>query len=217
VSAVGRAAAGDTVFVRGRRWLVPDLALVAASVTLFYCLFLFNGYQKLFRDSDAGWHIRTGEAILSTGALPRTDPYSFTRGGRPWFAWEWGADAMMGAVHHAAGLSGVAILTAGEFVTRSSRTVGVIAVLLGVAAWAIGVCVSPRLELPRDAMGRAAIPSICGAGLLWVAAGVYMADSRGMSTSSDLPSGVANRTFASASMTTMASGCWCIVLFEPAG
>ena len=93
-------------------WLVPDLALVAACVTLFYCLFLFQGYRKLFRDSDAGWHIRAGEAILSTGDLPRTDPYSFTRAGQPWFAWEWMADIAAGAIDRAAGLSGVALFYA---------------------------------------------------------------------------------------------------------
>ena len=43
------------------RWWVPDVAFAAACVTLFYCLFLFQGYQQLFRDSDAGWHIRSGE------------------------------------------------------------------------------------------------------------------------------------------------------------
>lgn len=89
-------------------WFVPDVALVAATVTLFYCLFLIQGYQALFRDSDAGWHIRTGEKILATGTLPRTDPYSFTRAGQPWFAWEWGADVLAGAAHRAAGLRGVA-------------------------------------------------------------------------------------------------------------
>jgi hypothetical protein len=92
---------------------VPDLALVTATVTLFCCLFLFQGYQKLFRDSDAGWHIRTGEAILATGRLPRTDPYSFTRAGEPWFAWEWGADVVVGAIHRGAGLSGVALFYGG--------------------------------------------------------------------------------------------------------
>ncbi len=93
-------------------WLVPDIAQVAAAVTLFYCLFLFQGYQTLFRDSDAGWHIRTGEAILATGRLPRTDPYSFTKAGQPWFAWEWAADVAAGAVHRAAGLRGVAFFYA---------------------------------------------------------------------------------------------------------
>lgn len=97
---------------RRRRWFRPDLALVASCVSLFYCLFLFHGYQQLFRDSDSGWHIRTGETILSTGTLPRTDPYSYTRGGQPWFAWEWGADVLMGAAHRAAGLPGVAMLYA---------------------------------------------------------------------------------------------------------
>lgn len=81
-------------------------------MTVFYCLFLFQGYRELFRDSDAGWHIRTGEAILQTGALPHTDPYSFTRGGQPWFAWEWGADVAVGAIHRAAALTGVALFYA---------------------------------------------------------------------------------------------------------
>jgi hypothetical protein len=93
-------------------WLAPDLAFVAAAVTLFYCLFLFQGYQKLFRDSDAGWHIRNGETILATHQLPHTDPYSFTCAGQPWLAWEWGSDVLVGAVHRAAGLSGVALFYA---------------------------------------------------------------------------------------------------------
>jgi hypothetical protein len=91
------------------RWLLPDLAMVAAAVALFYCLFLFQGYQKLFRDSDAGWHIRNGELILQTGQLPRADPFSFTKAGQPWFAWEWAADVAMGAIHRSAGLRGVAL------------------------------------------------------------------------------------------------------------
>jgi len=94
-------------------WFVPDLALATATITLFYCLFFFQGYQKLFRDSDAGWHIRTGEAILASGHLPRTDPYSFSREGEPWFAWEWGSDVLVGAIDRAAGLRGVALFYGG--------------------------------------------------------------------------------------------------------
>jgi hypothetical protein len=93
-------------------WFAPGVAMVAAWVTLFYCLFLFQGYQKLFRDSDAGWHIRNGEEILITGNLPHTDRYSFTRAGQPWFAWEWGLDVVVGAVHRMGGLSGVALFYA---------------------------------------------------------------------------------------------------------
>jgi hypothetical protein len=105
-----QAAAGGERSVRA--WFLPDLAMVAACVTLFYCLFLFQGYQKLFRDSDAGWHIRNGEEILRTGSLPRADPYSFTRAGQPWFAWEWAADVATGLVHRSWGLGGVALFYA---------------------------------------------------------------------------------------------------------
>ena len=77
-----------------RKLLLPDAAFVCAALTLVYCLFLADGWQQLFRDSDTGWHIRTGEHILNTRSLPFADPYSFTRPGEPWFAWEWGADVL---------------------------------------------------------------------------------------------------------------------------
>jgi hypothetical protein len=85
------------------------MAAIGAVVTLFYAIFLFQGYTAFFRDSDAGWHIRTGELILKTGALPHTDPFSFSRAGQPWFAWEWLADVAVGAIHLTSGLTGVAM------------------------------------------------------------------------------------------------------------
>ena len=94
------------------RWCVPDLAFATACITLFYCLFLFQGYRQLLRDSDAGWHIRNGESILATATLPRTDPYSFTRAGQPWFAWEWLSDVAVGELHNKLGLKGVAVFYA---------------------------------------------------------------------------------------------------------
>jgi len=94
-----------------RRWLrrlVPELALLAALFTLFYCLIPFHAPRALFRNPDTGWHIITGQRILDEGRLPATDPYSFARAGRPWFAWDWGADCLMGEVERQAGLTGVA-------------------------------------------------------------------------------------------------------------
>jgi len=67
--------------------LVPNLAAVLAVATLFYCLFVFGAGSQLFRDSDAGWHIRNGEWILTHQALPPADIYSFSKAGEPWFAW----------------------------------------------------------------------------------------------------------------------------------
>jgi hypothetical protein len=88
------------------------MATLMAVLTLVFCLFVFKGGTRLFRDSDTGWHIRTGERILTMHALQRSDPYSFSRLGAPWFAWEWGSDALTGLAHRADGLRGVAALFA---------------------------------------------------------------------------------------------------------
>ena len=96
---------------RQRLW-IPDIALVFSLLTLFYCLFLFDGWRQLFRDSDTGWHIRTGELILDTQRLPVADPYSFSLAGQRWYAWEWASDVAMALAHRAAGMAGVALLFA---------------------------------------------------------------------------------------------------------
>ncbi len=81
-----------------------------AAATLIYCLFLYGAGEKLFRDSDSGWHIRNGERILTSRALPHTDPYSFSKSGQPWVAWEWGSDVLVGLAHRAGGLRAVTAL-----------------------------------------------------------------------------------------------------------
>lgn len=91
-------------------WLTPDLALTFALTTLISLFFIFGAATALFSDSDTGWHIRNGERILSTRSLPHTDPFSFSKPGGPWVAWEWGADVLMGAVYRLSGLGGVALL-----------------------------------------------------------------------------------------------------------
>ena len=90
------------------RWFAPDLALVAAIAALIYLVASFGGATALFRDADAGWHIRAGERIVSSATLPHADPFSFSRPAAVWFAWEWAADALTGALHSAMGLAGVA-------------------------------------------------------------------------------------------------------------
>lgn len=93
-----------------RRWLVPDIAFLLSVITMGYCLFSFNGMQLLFRDSDCGWHIRNGEQVLATGTVPRVEPYSWSKPGEAWFAWEWLADCIMAQAHLWDGLRGVFFL-----------------------------------------------------------------------------------------------------------
>jgi drug/metabolite transporter (DMT)-like permease len=70
------------------------------------------------------------------------------------------------------GVLGVAMLTGVELTVKGSSLWGLLAVLLGSLSWSLGVVISPRLKLPSDALGRTALPTLCGAALLLLAAGV---------------------------------------------
>jgi drug/metabolite transporter (DMT)-like permease len=78
----------------------------------------------------------------------------------------------MSAVGLAVGVMGVAILTGVELSAKDASLLGIAAVLLGSLAWAGGVVISPKLNLPTDALARTAVPLVCGAAMLLVASGV---------------------------------------------
>jgi len=50
--------------------------------------------------------------ILDTQRLPHVDPFSFTRSGQRWYAWEWASDVAMSIAHRSSGTAGVALLYA---------------------------------------------------------------------------------------------------------
>lgn len=68
--------------------------------------------QKMLGDAGIGWHIRTGELILHTGSVPHSDPFSSTMSGKPWYAWEWLYDLIVGGLHRETGLNGVVFFDA---------------------------------------------------------------------------------------------------------
>jgi drug/metabolite transporter (DMT)-like permease len=70
------------------------------------------------------------------------------------------------------GVLGVALLTGAELTVKGSSLLALLAVLTGSFAWSAGVAISPRLKLPTDALGRTALPTICGAVTLLAAAGL---------------------------------------------
>jgi len=92
------------------RWLMPsiaDLFFVAILATLV----LTPLSIKLLSDAGIGWHIRTGQLIVSTHKIPEFDPFS----GQimfPWFAWEWLYDVVVGLLNTWSGLNGVVWFTA---------------------------------------------------------------------------------------------------------
>ncbi|UTP38821.1 hypothetical protein M9M90_16570 [Phenylobacterium sp. LH3H17] len=67
---------------------------------------------KIFDDGDTYWHLATGDWILLHGAIPTTDPFSYTFAGAPWQAHEWLSELLMALVFRAGGWSGLALLFA---------------------------------------------------------------------------------------------------------
>lgn len=87
---------------------VTDLVFILLLVSLTYGRLA----PRLLWDGDVGWHIRNGENILSSHAIPTSDSFSATRAGQPWYSWEWLYDVALGWTHSVAGLNGVVFLTA---------------------------------------------------------------------------------------------------------
>ena len=95
-----------------RAGVVPDLALVAACGHALLLPVPLPGIPEAvprFRRRLAHPHRRSHPRHRR---LPRTDPYSFTRAGQPWFAWEWGADVADGRHPRPPGFAGVALFYA---------------------------------------------------------------------------------------------------------
>src|SRR4030088_1957907 len=104
-----------------------------------------------------GWHIPTGPLILVGHSLPRTDPFSSTMQGQPWFAWEWLYDIVLGILHQAARLNGVgwlcALLVAAIFALLLSQLLkrgtglplAIVLMLLAVAASTIHLYARPHI------------------------------------------------------------------------
>jgi len=93
------------------RWILPsatDLIFIAVLTVLTFTALSV----RLLGDAGIGWHIRTGQQILSTRAIPRVDPFSASMAGKSWFAWEWLYDVTVGWLDRIAGLNGVVWLTA---------------------------------------------------------------------------------------------------------
>jgi hypothetical protein len=90
------------------RYLDPA-AVIAGCLMFALVLFL----PAIMNDSDTLWQIRTGAWILDHRAIPSTDPFSFTAGGRPWFSHEWLAETLMALAFRAAGFQGIMVLAAG--------------------------------------------------------------------------------------------------------
>jgi hypothetical protein len=94
-------------------------------------------------DPDLWWHLRTGQLIVQTGAIPHTDPFSFTFQGQPWITHEWLTEVLIYGLYQLGGydllIATFALVVATAFVLTYLRCpqgsrpyLAALAVLLGV-------------------------------------------------------------------------------------
>ena len=136
-------------------WLPPSHVILA--LTLGAILFAIT-LGKGVRDPDYFWHVVAGEYIVSTGAVPGTDPFSFTWAGQPWTPHEWLSEVLIfGLVK---GLGEVGALAV--FALVPGATILLLALLLGrlgVRTWAqapvlslAAIVISPYATLRPQAL-----------------------------------------------------------------
>lgn len=88
-----------TLLKRPFRLELRGLFFVIFCITLFFAIFI--------RDPDFFFHVKAGEDILRHGAIPATDPYSFTHTGGAWHAHEWLFEIIIYLLFHHLGYLGV--------------------------------------------------------------------------------------------------------------
>jgi hypothetical protein len=93
------------------RFLIPPVTDLIF-ITLLVALTFGALAPRLLKDAGTGWHIRNGQQILQTHSITRTDSFSYTMRGQPWYAWEWLYDLLIAAIHQWLGLNGVVFFTA---------------------------------------------------------------------------------------------------------
>jgi hypothetical protein len=89
-----------------RRLFMPSLSDVLFLVLISILFLSGAGWSGLLADGDTGWHIRTGQYILETHAVPVWDLFSYAAPGTHWYAWEWLADVVFAMCHQMAGPEG---------------------------------------------------------------------------------------------------------------
>jgi len=63
-------------------------------------------------DPDVWWHLKTGQLIVETSAVPRVDSFSYTRAGHPWVAHEWLTELFIYGVYRISGQGGLIVVFA---------------------------------------------------------------------------------------------------------
>lgn len=132
------------------------LKVLFAAVVVLALAFPFLLALEKVSESDTFWRLKTGEWILSHGAIPRTDPFSATGYGKPWVDWEWLFQAAIYSVYTWGGFNALVVAKAaivfltGLVLFLASRRNGAGSPLGALVVMATFIVARERLEVQPD-------------------------------------------------------------------
>ncbi len=89
---------------------LPPIAAATSAVVAFFAAAVLPAAAWPVVDGDTWWHIRAGQEVLATGAIPRVDTWSIVGAGQPWTSQDWLANVLL-AIGYGSGPWGTAGLS----------------------------------------------------------------------------------------------------------
>ncbi|MDT7604411.1 MAG: hypothetical protein QOF61_2408 [Acidobacteriota bacterium] len=98
--------------MRAERVREPSAAVLSSRRLIVFVLLasIFTMTAGAITDPDFWWHLRAGQLICETHAIPRTDVFSFTARGAEWVTHEWLTEVVMYATYKVSGWGGLVVL-----------------------------------------------------------------------------------------------------------
>lgn len=88
----------------GQAWWLPRLRIEHLWLAVPIFLVVGFGFLLKLRLVDFWWHLKIGEIIVNTRAIPRTDLFSFTAAGQPFILQNWLVEVLYYLTYRAGGL-----------------------------------------------------------------------------------------------------------------
>src|SRR5688572_31962089 len=112
-------------------------------LAFFLMVFALAVRQSAYIDPDLWWHLQAGQDMVQSQAIPKVDPYSFTKAGSEWVAHEWLSEVVMYAIYSVSGWGGLlfifsALITVALYLTyrrsEGQPYVAALSILLAAAS-----------------------------------------------------------------------------------
>ena len=89
-------------------------------LVVVFMLVIFAAAARPIKDPDFYWHLKTGQYLLETGSIPRTDIFSNSKFGSEWVTHEWLSELFMFSIFRVLGYAGLIAVFAAIITTTFS-------------------------------------------------------------------------------------------------